>query len=279
MSDALRAARLVPGFLETAEVHLVETSPHLRERQRERLSGSPLPMAWHAGLSEVPPGPAILIANEFVDALPIRQFVRTERGWCERLVGLTDHGELLFGLAAEPEARLPPGGKVGDILEWPGAALDLTRTIAARMVAQGGAALLIDYGYSGPAFGDSLQAMKQHAFADPLAEPGEADLTVHVDFARLAAAAEECGAHVHGPVPQGDFLRALGVEARANALMTRATEPQRVEIESALRRLTEEAPRAMGDLFKVLAIANPELSSLPGLPACTAKIREVFHAD
>jgi SAM-dependent MidA family methyltransferase len=215
-----------------------------------------------------------------VDALPVRQFVRTERGWCERLIGLTKGGELIFGLAAEPEARLQPGGKVGDILEWPGAALDLTRAIAARMVAQGGAALLVDYGYSGPAFGDTLQAVKQHAFADPLAEPGHADLTVHVDFAGLAAAAKECGALVQGPVRQGDFLRSLGIETRANALMARVTGSQRVEIESALHRLTDAALGAMGELFKVLAIANPELPFLPGLPACTAdKTREVFHAD
>ena len=266
MSDLLRAARTVPGFSDAVNVHLVETSPVLRERQRQKLAGSVTSIAWHAAMSEVPPGPAIVIANEFLDALPVRQFMRTERGWCERLVGLSD-GRLAFGLAAEREARLPPNGRVGDILEWPAAAIELTREIAARVADQGSAALLVDYGYAGPAFADTLQAVKRHAFADPLAEPGDADLTVHVDFTRIAAAARDCGAAVHGPVPQGDFLRALGIEARARALQARASERQAADIESALRRLTDGTPDAMGALFKVLAITHPGLSVPPGFPA------------
>jgi NADH dehydrogenase [ubiquinone] 1 alpha subcomplex assembly factor 7 len=265
ISDLLRAARTVAGFSDAVDVHLVETSPVLRERQREKLAGSTGSIAWHAALSEVPPGPAIIVANEFLDALPVRQFMRTERGWCERLVGLRD-GELAFGLAAEPEARLPRDGRVGDILEWPAAAIELTREMAAR-VGQGGAALVVDYGDSGPAFGETLQAVKRHAFADPLAEPGDADLTVHVDFTRIAATARACGAAVYGPVPQGDFLSALGIEARARALQARASERQAADIEGALRRLTDETADAMGALFKVLAIAHPHLSALPGFPA------------
>jgi SAM-dependent MidA family methyltransferase len=193
--------------------------------------------------------------------------MRTERGWCERLVGLADDGQLVFGLAPEPEARLPPGGWPGDILELPRAALELTREAAERVVTQGGAALLIDYGYSGPAFGDTLQAVKHHAFADPLAEPGTADITVHVDFTRVAAAARECGAAVHGPAPQGNFLRALGIEARARALQAQARERQAADIEGGLRRLTDETPDAMGALFKVLAIAHPGLGVPPGFAA------------
>jgi SAM-dependent MidA family methyltransferase len=265
MADLLRAAWVVPGFLAAADGHLIETSPALRARQEERLSSGAVPIAWHTALSEVAAGPAIVVANEFFDALPVRQFMRTERGWCERLVGLAD-GKLAFGLASEPQAGLPPAGRAGDILEWPGAALDLTREIAARVMTEGGAALLVDYGYSGPAFGDTLQAVKHHAFADPLAEPGDTDLTVHVDFARVAAAARDCGAVVHGPVPQGGFLRALGIDARATALQARASETQAADIESALRRLTDEIPDAMGGLFKVLAIAHPTLSALPGFP-------------
>jgi SAM-dependent MidA family methyltransferase len=264
MSDCLRAARTVPGFAD-AEVHLVETSPVLRERQRHRLAGSTASFTWHARLSEVPPGPAIMIANEFFDALPIRQFVRTQRGWCERLVGLAD-AKLAFGLAAEPEARMPAGGRNGDVLEWAGVAIELTREIATRVVAHGGAALVIDYGFSTPAFGDTLQAVRRQAFADPLAEPGEADLTAHVDFARIAASARECGALVHGPVAQGDFLRALGIEARARALQAKASDAQKADIDSALRRLTDTTSDAMGALFKVLAIAHPALSALPGFP-------------
>jgi NADH dehydrogenase [ubiquinone] 1 alpha subcomplex assembly factor 7 len=266
MSDLLRAARLVPGFLDAGEVHLVETSPVLRERQRQTLAATAVPIAWHTSLSEVPPGPAIIIANEFLDALPVRQFMRTEHGWCERLIGLAD-GKLVFGLAPEPEPQFPEGGKVGDILEWPGTMLELTRDIAKCIVAQGGAALLIDYGYSGPAFGDTLQAVKCHAFADPLAEPGGADLTVHIDFIRVAATAKECGALVQGPIPQADFLRGLGVEVRAQALRAQASTAQAAEIDSALKRLTDEAPGAMGGLFKVLAISHPDLSALPGLPS------------
>jgi SAM-dependent MidA family methyltransferase len=262
MCDLLRAARVVPGFSDAAEVHLVETSPVLRERQREKLSAVG-PIAWHGGFAAIPSGPAIVIANEFLDALPARQFVKTERGWCERLIGFAD-GKLVFGLAPEPAARLPAGGRVGDVLELPGAALDVTREIARRVAVQGGAALVIDYGYCGPAFGDTLQAVKRHAFADPLAEPGEADLTIHVDFAAVAAAARASGAAVHGPVAQADFLRALGIKTRAKAL-ARASTAQAADIDGALRRLTDEAPGGMGG-FKALAIAHADLGALPGFP-------------
>jgi SAM-dependent MidA family methyltransferase len=265
MSDLLRAVRVAPGFIDAIDVHLIETSPTLRARQRETLSASAVPITWHEHLAEVPPGPAIVVANEFLDALPVRQFVRTERGWRERLIGL-DEEKLVFGLAAEPDKRLAQDGRVGETLEVPGAALELTRDIAERLKAQGGAALFIDYGHSRLAFGDTLQAVKRHAFADPLAEPGEADLTVHVDFAQVAAAARECGASVHGPVAQGDFLRALGIEARARALQARASAAQAADIASALERLTDDAPGAMGGLFKVLAIAHPQLDALPGFP-------------
>jgi SAM-dependent MidA family methyltransferase len=266
MADLLRAARVVPGFLAAADGHLIETSPALRARQAERLSSNPVPTAWHTAFSEVPAGPAIVVANEFFDALPVRQYLRTERGWCERLVGLGDGGRLTFGLAAEPDRRLPDSGAVGDVLEWPAVALEIVGDLAARLLAQGGAALVIDYGHSASAFGDTLQAVKRHAFADPLAEPGEADLTVHVDFARLAEAARGGGAAVHGPVPQGDFLRALGIDARAGALQARATPAQAADIESALHRLTDTGPQGMGGLFKAMAISHPNLTALPGFP-------------
>jgi SAM-dependent MidA family methyltransferase len=265
MSDLLRAARVVPGFLEAAGIHLVETSPVLRARQAERLSSAPVPVAWHTALSEVQAGPAIVVANEFFDALPIRQYLRTERGWCERLVGLGEDEGLGFGLA-EADARLPHMGNIGEVLEWPGVALDIVQVLAARLVAQGGAALLIDYGHSASAFGDTLQAVKRHAFAGPLGEPGDADLTVHVDFARLAEAARSRGAAVHGPIPQGDFLRALGIETRARALQARATPDQAADVESALYRLTDAGPAGMGSLFKVMAICHPNLTPLPGFP-------------
>jgi SAM-dependent MidA family methyltransferase len=264
MADALRAARLAPGFLEAASVHLVETSPVLRERQRQNLAGSGPAISWHAGVEEIPPGPALVIANEFLDALPVRQFVATERGWCERLVGL-ENDALTFGLRPEPERSLDPPRRLGDVLEVPAAAIDVTGVLSERVVREGGAALLIDYGYWGPAFGDSLQAVKNHAFAHPLAEPGEADLTTHVDFRRVAETAAAKGAFVHGADTQRDFLAALGIEQRAAALSGRASPPQADQIGSALGRLTGSGPQGMGELFKVLCISHPSMASVPGL--------------
>jgi NADH dehydrogenase [ubiquinone] 1 alpha subcomplex assembly factor 7 len=264
MSDLLRAARIRPGFLDAIEIELVETSPALRARQEQFLAASAVPVTWCERLSEVPEGPALIIANEFFDALPVRQLVHTKRGWCERLVGLDAHGELAFGLAPEPASGLPHDGRAGDILEWPRAGLELMSEVAERLVSFGGAALIVDYGYEGPAFGDTLQAVKRHAYADPLAEPGAADLTVHVDFAKLAVSAKAKGGAVHGPVPQGAFLRALGIDARAARLKARATPAQAADIDAALARLTESGPRGMGELFKAMCVAHPDLAEIPG---------------
>ena len=275
MADLLRAVRIVPGLAQALSVHLVETSPVLRARQQDRLAAGGLPVgfptsfpiSWHERFTDVPDGPAIVIANEFFDALPIAQFVRTAHGWHERLIGLDADGRLAFGLDAEPRKELKNGGRVGDILEWPAPAIGVVEEIARRLVAEGGAALVVDYGYSGPAFGDTLQAVQGHAFVDPLAQPGQADLTAHVDFTRLAEAARSGGAAVHGPIAQGDFLRALGIEARAGALQARAGPAQAAEIASALARLTGSGRDQMGTLFKVLALSHPHLTSLPGFPS------------
>ena len=265
MADALRAARLVPDFLSAVNVDLVETSPTLRARQKQALDPAGVPLAWYAGLNEVPPGPAIVHANEFVDALPTRQFVATERGWCERLVGL-HQDRLAFGLSPDPTTGLPPLQGPGHVLEWPRAGIALTESLARRLARDGGAALLIDYGYWGPAFGDTLQALRGQAFADPLGDPGEADLTAHVDFHHIARAAG-AGLRVHGPVQQGDFLEALGIGARATALKRRATPQQSEEIDRALERLTSRGRSGMGELFKVLGLSHPAITHLPGLPA------------
>jgi NADH dehydrogenase [ubiquinone] 1 alpha subcomplex assembly factor 7 len=266
MADALRAARLVPEFLAAARVHLVETSPVLKERQRQRLTGVSPPLSWHGRLDEVPEGPALVVANEFFDALPVRQFVRTEAGFVERLVGL-DGDHLAFGLAPEPASGLPPRGRPGDVLEWPATAIETVRSLAARLLGQGGAALVIDYGAAGPGFGDTLQAVRRHAYADPLAEPGEADLTTHVDFATMARTAAAAGVRTHGPVTQGAFLRGLGIEARAAALAGSARTSDPAAVRVALERLVGEGPDAMGTLFKVLALSHPALAALPGLPS------------
>jgi NADH dehydrogenase [ubiquinone] 1 alpha subcomplex assembly factor 7 len=268
MADLLRAARLVPGFLAAVSVHLVETSPALRERQRVGLASSGVRTEWHDRLEDVPLGPTLLVANEFFDALPVRQFVATDRGWCERLVGL-DEDRLTFGLRAEPEAHLRNPLRLGDILEWPAASIALTKELSRRFARDTGAGLIVDYGYWGPAFGDTLQAVKHHSYADPLAEPGEADLTTHVDFQRLAQAASEENVLVHGMATQGDFLQALGIEARAASLKQRATPAQAADIDRALSRLTERGAKGMGDLFKVLALTHDGLEAVPGLPVST----------
>ncbi|MXQ10366.1 class I SAM-dependent methyltransferase [Microvirga makkahensis] len=265
MADLLRATKLLPDFQTAAQVHLVETSPVLQRRQQAALASSALAIHWHEGLEDVPEGPTLLIANEFFDALPVRQFIATERGWCERLVGL-DGERLIFGLRAEAEEPLGKPLRIGDVLEWPSLSIDIMRELSRRLARDGGAALIVDYGYWGPAFGDTLQALKQHAHVDPLAEPGEADVTAHVDFHRLAQAASAQDLRAHGLGTQRDFLLALGIEARASSLRKRATPAQSADIDAALARLTERGDTGMGDLFKVLAVTHKGLEAVPGLP-------------
>ncbi len=264
MADALRAARLVPAFLDAAQVHLVETSPVLRERQAATLAGCGRPVAWHNAVEEVPEGPAIVLANEFFDALPVRQFVCTARGWCERLVGLDTAGALSFGLSAEPEPALRLTAPEGAVVEVADAGAGVIAALAARLCSSRGAVLAIDYGHAGAGFGDTLQAVRRHAFVDVLAEPGEADLTVHVDFAALARAAAGADVLVHGPVTQGAFLRALGLDARAAALSRRADESGAAAIKAARHRLADAGPGSMGGLFKVMAVTDTALPELAG---------------
>ncbi len=266
MADALRAARVVPGFLSALSIHLVETSPVLRERQRDAMQAIARPVTWHGSLDEVPACPSIVIANEFLDALPVRQFVRSSAGWHERVVGLTPDGLLAFGIAAEPHARAAVcGAQPGDVLEYGEAGISVMSTLARRLVAERGAALLIDYGHARTGVGDTLQAVKEHRFTDPLAEPGEADLTAHVDFASLARTARIAGAAVSEIVEQGSFLEALGIGTRASRLKERAGAAGRAAVDAALTRLTARDPPGMGRLFKVLGLAGPGLRHLPGL--------------
>jgi len=265
MADALRAAKIVPGFSDSVQIHLVETSATLRMSQKAVLASFGQPISWHDRIDDVPPGPALIIANEFFDALPIRQFVGTERGWCERLVGL--HGdELTFGLFPEPERSLATPVQPGEVLEWPALSQAIMSALARRLAQEGGAALIVDYGYWGPALGDTLQAVRSHKPVDPLRDPGEADLTAHVDFHHLATAANAAGASVHGPATQADFLSALGIHMRAENLKRRADAAQAEAIDAALARLTEPGPTGMGQLFKVLAVSHPSIAAVPGLP-------------
>lgn len=269
MADLSRAARLLPDFADAVQVHLVETSPALRQRQKATLATSGHTINWHDDVSDLPSGPTLIVANEFFDALPVRQFLATDRGWCERLVGW-EEGRLIFGLRPEPEPSLGNPLRQGDILEWPGAAIDIMQALSRKIARETGAALIIDYGYWGPAFGDTLQALKDHKPVDVLDEPGEADLTTHVDFHRLAQAAASEPLRVHGPSLQGDFLQALGIEARASSLKNRATPEQAADIDSALARLTERGATGMGELFKVLAVTHESIEAVPGLPHLSA---------
>ncbi len=266
MADALRAARALPAFRAALDIHLVETSPVLRAAQKERLGSLGLPLTWHDDLDNVPDGPAIVLANEFFDALPVRHYIRTASGWSERLVGLDGH-DLTFGLAPEPEPSLTVEAPVGVVLEVGLAARRVARSLAEHLSRHGGAALAIDYGYTAPKLGESLQAVRGHRFVDPLESPGEADLTTHVDFTALAQAADGAGLMVHGPVSQGEFLMRLGLRGRADALKQRADQPQSEAIEAAVARLTgagsSERP-GMGELFKVLAFTRPGLPEPPG---------------
>ncbi len=256
ISDLLRAARLEPAFLAAADLWLVETSEPLIDAQRAALSAHT--PRWAASLADVPTGaPTILIANELLDCLPARQFVRNERGWAERRVGLDEAGSLTFGLSAAPEALIPEAlrsAPVGAVVEVSAAQEALGRTIGERIARDGGAALFIDYGRSAPETGDTLQALMRHRKVDPLSTAGEADLTVHADFPAFAAAARAAGAETSRIATQGEFLRALGIEARAAALA--AARPDKAQIIARqLSRLIDDDQ--MGALFKVVAIHAP----------------------
>ncbi|MEX0839742.1 MAG: SAM-dependent methyltransferase [Parvibaculum sp.] len=254
MADALRAIRAVSGMVDAVEIHFVETSPVLREAQKKRVPQA----TWHDSVETLPARPLFLIANEFFDALPIVQYQRTERGWCERYIGLSE-GRLAPVLAPIPlvnDKSFPAAMRaapIGAIAEIAPASAAIAETISSRIVAHGGAALVIDYGHTRSAPGETLQALRGHEYADPFDAPGEADLTAHVDFEALARAVRAGGAAAYGPAEQGAFLRALGIEARAATLCNQATEIQARNIETSLQRLT--ASGEMGSLFKVLGIA------------------------
>ena len=260
MADVLRVSAKRPDFLAALSVHLVETSPPLRARQAARLVRLGQRAVWHSSFAEVPDGPVLLVANEFFDALPIRQFVHVDGRWRERVVGLDGAGRLAFGIGPGAHSQ-GPDEPDGTILEMSPAGEALAADIAGRIAAAGGAALIVDYGYGGGGRGDTLQAVKSHAFADPLAAPGEADLTAHVDFAALAAAAAVEGAAVHGPITQGEFLTSLGLLERAGVLGAGAGPAAQAAIRAAVQRLA--GPDQMGTLFKVLAITQPGITPPP----------------
>ena len=268
MHDVLRAAKLVPAFERAIEVRLVETSPVLTALQRQKLAGADVPVAWHESAADLPAGPLLMIANEFVDALPIDRFIKTAGGWCEQRVGIAKE-KLVFGLHPTPLAgfdeslptrlRRAPEGSMLERRD-----LAPLREIAARIAATSGTALIVDYGHRRTSFGDTLQAVRMHEFAGPLENPGLADLSAHVDFESLAALAKKEGLRVSGPIAQGVFLRRLGIEPRAERLKRNADARVRNDIDAALARLVGTSPRHMGELFKVISFAHATLPIQPG---------------
>ena len=262
MADALRVARALPEFRAALAVHLVEISPALRARQGQTLAADG-PIQWHDTIEAIPDGPAIVIANEFVDTLRVHQFVKDSDGWHLRVVGIVND-KLGFLVVPGPmpkefndESPAAPNGAILELRD--DGPIEL---LSQRLVQDGGAALIIDYGHATLGFGDTLQAVRGHRYADPLIDPGEADLTTQVNFGELVVWAQRNGAATHGPITQSEFLRRLGIVERAARLKTKATPEQSADIDAALVRLT--APDQMGELFKVLAIADPKLGVLPG---------------
>jgi len=255
MADALRAAERVPGFAEAAEVWLVETSPTLRTKQWEALCK--YEPRWTESLSEVPEMPLFLIANEFFDALPIRQFEVRDGALSERIIGL-DAGKLTMGLSPPlTDEPMPNHAEDGTVVETCPVGRNIAGQIGGRLEKNGGAALVIDYGHDTHSpRGDTLQAVKDHAYSGILDEPGLADLTAHVDFQTLAKAAEADGATAWGVRSQGALLDWLGIRVRA-AMLAKASPERETEIQAALDRLTE--PEQMGTLFKALALSGDDI--------------------
>ena len=260
IADALRAMNAqAPELAEVARVSLVETSPVLTALQVEKLATVSHKGAWYKTFADVPKGPMILIANEFFDALPIRQYQFGEEGWAERGVAYNKQSDefefrsLNREILPFEESELQSAPKRGDIFEFCPMAHEIVRQINQRLQTDGGAALIIDYGHPKTAVGETLQAVKNHQFHNLFDDPGEADLTAHVDFQSLARSSN--ATTNYGPKPQGAFLLGLGIQLRAQGLMSQATPEQQKDIESGLRRLTDADK--MGQLFKVMAFTNP----------------------
>lgn len=269
MADVLRVVqRLAPGLYGASTIHMIETSPTLREVQRSALEPHAGKVAWHQSFDEIPPGFLLLAANEFFDAVPFRQFVKTQAGFRERLVGIDGDGELAFmaGAGGLDPALLPPGHQIvppGAIAEIAPARAAIMQLLSDRLFDGGGTALIVDYGHLASGFGDTLQAVYKHAFDPPLAHPGEADLTSHVDFSALADVARTRSVAVNGMMTQGEFLLKLGLIERAGALGRDRGQAERDTIRAAVERLAGNGPNEMGDLFKVLAVSSPAVALTP----------------
>jgi SAM-dependent MidA family methyltransferase len=264
MADALRAARLMPEFLASIEVVLVEASPVLTALQKETLADFEIPLRWAQSIADIPHDrPQFTLANEFLDALPIQQFVMGEKGWSERMVGVDASGNLTFVLApaawtfALPSERGEAGA--GAVYEFSAAATATVEDISRGIARAGGAALFIDYGYAGAGFGKTLQAVGDNQFRDILASPGDVDLSAHVDFGAITRTACSAGAQPFGPIGQREFLLSLGILDRAERL---SREGQGGIGNTGIDRLVN--PEQMGNLFKALAILPKTALPPPG---------------
>ncbi|MGF0538713.1 class I SAM-dependent methyltransferase [Agrobacterium sp. ES01] len=263
MSDILRViARLAPSLYDSMSAHLVETSERLQAIQKQTLAPYSAKTDWHVAFDEVPEGFTLIVANELFDAIPIRQWVKTPRGFRERMVGLDPDDNLVFvaGVATIDPELLPDdsdGMPEGTIFETSPARIAVLDVICQRLLTEGGTALIVDYGHMVTGFGDTLQAVLAHQFDPPLAHPGMADLTSHVDFEQLALAARALGVAITGCMFQGDFLRGLGIEQRAMTLSKDKPPEVQADVRVALDRLISGGEGRMGELFKVLAISSP----------------------
>lgn len=268
MADLLRATRKVPEFHDSITVHMVETSPTLAHEQYVRLRNEHPRIEWLESVEELPDSPTLLVANEFFDALPIKQFVMTDEGVRERRVGWDEATERFVFAQGPAGLQLAKSGQtipVGTVMEQCPAARSIMRLLSARIHDHGGAMLLIDYGYLGDAHHDTLQAVKAHSFHPVLREPGDADITAHVDFTTLMQIARDGGLAVAPLANQGEFLLRMGAEQRAQMLVQHAAPEKRDSILSSLQRLV--VPQAMGELFKVMAATSSHSIELPGFTA------------
>lgn len=265
MADLLRATRNTAGFHEFIRIHMVETSPTLAHAQYMRLRDEHPRIEWLDSVAELPETPTLFIANEFFDALPIKQYVMTEAGMCERRVTWNESTQALEFMLEKAGLVLAKSGTVipvGTVMEHSPASRQVMRQLVQHVRAHGGAGLVIDYGYLGEARHDTLQALKNHLFHPVLADVGEADITAHVDFTSLMEIARAEGLAVPALSTQGEFLLRMGAQLRLEMLLRHATQPQRDALISGLERLV--SPQAMGELFKVMAFASDARLELPG---------------
>ena len=265
MADLLRATKNTVEFHDSITIHMVETSPTLAHAQYMLLRDMHPRVEWLDSVEEIPANKTIVIANEFFDALPIKQYVMTDEGMRERRVGFDAATQQFIFVLGDAGLVLAKSGNSiapGTVMEQSPATRKVMRHLAQHIAQHGGGALVIDYGYLGDAHRDTLQAVKSHLFHPVLVDPGAADITAHVDFTSLIAIANDAGNRAHGTVTQGEFLQRMGATFRLDMLLKQAHPEQREALVAGLTRLM--SPQAMGDLFKVMAVVSDPRVEPPG---------------